>query len=77
MTRPNAPAVNRKLSCSSSVKLSFSMAVEITAGKHPALPAVGVAQTSPILAFNSLTAIAFLTAARIVVSEIVFPDCKY
>ena len=66
ITRPKAPAVNRKSSCCFSVSSNFSIADVRTAGKQPALPAVGVAQTSPIFALYSLTAIAFLAAVKTV-----------
>ena len=66
MTRPKAPAVNKKSSCCFSVRFNFSIADVRTAGKQPALPAVGVAQTNPILALYSLTAIAFLAAVKTV-----------
>ena len=45
-----------------------------TAGRQPALPAVGVAQTKPILALCSLTAIAFFAAVSTVWSDKAFPD---
>ena len=73
MTRPNAPAVKRKSSCCDWLKPSFSIAVVRTAGRQPADPAVGVAQTKPILALDSLTAMAFLAAPRTAESAKVFP----
>ncbi len=72
MTRPNAPAVKRKSSCCDSFKPNFSIATVRTAGKQPAEPAVGVAQTNPILALDSLTAIAFLAAPKTAESAKVF-----
>ena len=74
MTRPKAPAANRKFSCSSSESPNFSIADVRTAGRQPALPAVGVAQTKPILALCSLTAIAFFAAVSTVWSDKAFPD---
>ena len=53
------------------------MATPKTAGKHPAEPAVGVAQTRPILAFSSLTAMAFLAADSMEVSDSVIPPFIY
>ena len=73
MTKPNAPAVKRKSNCCDSVKPSFSIAVVRTAGRQPADPAVGVAQTKPILALDSLTAMAFLAAPKTAESAKVFP----
>ena len=73
ITSPNAPAVKRKSSCCDSLKPSFSIATVSTAGKQPAEPAVGVAHTKPILALDSLTAMALRAAPRIAESAKVFP----
>ncbi|CAG5142806.1 Uncharacterised protein [Streptococcus pneumoniae] len=66
MTSPKAPAAKRKSNCCSWLRSNFSIAAVRTEGRQPALPAVGVAQTKPILALCSLTAIAFRAAERIV-----------
>ena len=73
MTRPNAPAVKRKSNCCDWLKPSISIAVVRTAGKQPAEPAVGVAQTKPILALDSLTAMALRAAPKTAESARVFP----
>ena len=74
MTKPKAPAVSRKSNCCRRFNPNFWVAAVRTAGRQPADPAVGVAQTSPILALCSLTAIAFFAAVKTVKSDNVFPD---
>ena len=77
MTSPKAPAAKRKSSCSSWLRSNFWIAAVRTAGRQPALPAVGVAQTKPIFALCSLTAMAFRAADRMVKSDKALPLLRW
>ena len=74
IARPKAPATNRNSTCCSCVKPNVLIAEVKTPGKHPAEPAVGVAQIRPIWALTSFTATASRAAPKIISPDKAFPD---
>src|SRR5699024_276667 len=62
-TKPKAPEVNKNRTISSLVGFNCSFTAKRTPGTQPALPAVGVAQITPIAALTSFVAIVLLAAS--------------